>query len=146
MRWLIVVSAVAAIAALVGGGVSFARPAGSGSQRESASPAVVDAEVLGVSAARRSGGRRVVFVQLRTDERITAVVRVLRNGALVTRSRLFSIRPGRWVLSLPLSKEIAGGPARVAVWLKDRTGTVAVYRQPIRVPTRREDRAAMGRP
>jgi hypothetical protein len=145
MRWLIVVSAVAAIAVLVGG-VSFARAPGSGSQRLSASPAVVDAEVLGVSAVRRSGGRRVVFVQLRTDERITAVVRVLRNGALVTRSRLFSIRPGRWVLSLPLSKEIAGGPARVAVWLKDRTGTVAIYRQPIRVPTRREDRAAMDRP
>jgi hypothetical protein len=146
MRWLIVVSAVAAIAALVGGSVSFARPAGSGSQRVLGSPAVVDAEVLGVSTVRRSGGRRVVFVQLRTDERITAVVRVLRNGALVTRSRLFSIRPGRWVLSLPLSKEIAGGPARVAVWLKDRTGTVAIYRQPIRVPTGREDRAAVGRP
>lgn len=95
---------------------------------------VVDAEVLGVSVVRRANGARVVFTELRTDEVIRVEVRIIRYQTVVTRRIVRELRPGRWVVTLSLPAALARGRARAQVRLEDRTGAVAWYRQPIRVP------------
>ena len=95
---------------------------------------VVDAEVLGATAVRRSEGRRAVVVELVTDERISVTVRVIRYQTVLRRSRLFQLRPGRWAISVALPRETARGRARVVVRLEDRGGAVDVFRQPIVIP------------
>ena len=95
---------------------------------------VVDAEVLGAAAVRRSEGRRAVVVELVTDERISVTVRVIRYQTVLRRSRLFQLRPGRWAISVALPRETTRGRARVVVRLEDRGGTVDVFRQPIVIP------------
>jgi hypothetical protein len=94
----------------------------------------VDAEVLGVSVVPRSQGRRAVIVELRTDERITLELRVIRYQSVIARSKVFALRPGRWVIALPLAANVGVGRARALVRLADRAGHIARYRQPIRIP------------
>jgi hypothetical protein len=135
MRKLLLAGAAVALAGSVSSAAASAGgQAVSGGSKPVARVAVVDAEVLDAFVVRRSGGRRVVVVRLRTDEQISAVIRVIRKQSLLAESRVFEIRPGRWRLTLPLSPEITRGPARVIVRLEDRGGSVALYRPPIRVP------------
>jgi hypothetical protein len=96
----------------------------------------VDAEVLGVSVVPRSHGRRAVIAELRTDERITVSLRVIRYQSVLARSKVFRMGPGRWFISMPLSASVSAGRARVVVRLEDRAGHVAAYRQPIQIPGR----------
>jgi hypothetical protein len=99
--------------------------------------AAVDADVLGVSVVRRADKTRSVMVELRTDERITVRIQVLRGEAVIAHSRVFLIaRPDRWLVTYSLPARVDAGRARALVRLKDRAGNVAWYRQPIRIPTR----------
>jgi len=99
--------------------------------------AAVDAEVLGVSVVRRADQTRAVMVELRTDERITVQVRVLRHAVVIAHSRVFVIgRPDRWLVSYSLPRRVSAGPARALVRLADRKGNVALSLQPIRIPAR----------
>ena len=97
----------------------------------------VDAEVLGVSVVRRADQTRAVMVELRTDERVTVQVRVLRHAVVIAHSRVFVIgRPDRWLVSYSLPRRVSAGPARALVRLADRKGNVALSLQPIRIPAR----------
>jgi hypothetical protein len=96
--------------------------------------AEVDAEVLGVSVVPKAGGGRAVIVEFRTDERITISLRVIRYQSVIARTKLFKVRPGRWILTRALAADIGAGRARASVRLEDRAGHVAWYGQPIRIP------------
>lgn len=126
-----------AVLAVAAAGLALASPqafAGGGGASGSAS---VDAEVLGVSVVRRADQTRAVMVELRTDERITVQVRIFRRGDLIAHSRVFPIRrPDRWLVAYSLPARVSAGRATALVRLADRTGNVAWYRQPIRIPTR----------
>jgi hypothetical protein len=128
--------AVLAVAAAVAG-LALVSPqafAGGGGAQGSAA---VDAEVLGVSVVRRADRTRAVMVELRTDERITVQVRVLRRAVVIAHSRVFVIgRPDRWLVSYSLPRRVSAGRAHALVRLADREGNVARPVQPIRIPAR----------
>jgi hypothetical protein len=123
---------VLAIVAVVAATLAGSTPAGDA--RSPAGTGVVEAEVLRVVAVPKADGRRAVIVELRTDERITAVVRVIRYQTVAARSRLVPLRRGRWIFSVRLPRDLAAGRAGVAVRLTDRRGNVETFRRPIRVP------------
>ena len=81
---------------------TLAVSAPAGDARSPAGMDAVDAEMLRATAVPRSDGQRAVIVELRADERITAAARVIRYQTVVARSRLFRLRPGRWILYVPL--------------------------------------------
>ena len=120
------------MAAVVAATLAPSAPAGDA--RSPAGMDAVDAEMLRATAVPKSDGRRAVIVELRADERITAAARVIRYQTVVARSRLFRLRPGRWILYVPLPADLAPGRAGVAVRLTDRRGNTETFRQPIRVP------------
>jgi hypothetical protein len=125
MKVLVIVAVVAA---------TFAASTPAGDARSPTGTGVVDAEVLRVLAVAKADGRRAVIVELRTDERITAVVRVIRYQTVAARSRLVPLRPGRWIFSVRLPADLAAGRAGVAVRLTDRQGNAETFRRPVRVP------------
>ena len=95
---------------------------------------MVDAEVLGVSVVPRANGQRVAFTELLTDEVIRVEVRIIRYQTVVARKTVRRLGPGRWAITLSLPAALARGRARAQVRLEDLAGTVAWYRQPVRVP------------
>jgi hypothetical protein len=94
----------------------------------------VDAELLRVSVVPRADGTRAVLVELRTHERITVDLRVIRYQSVIARSRVFKVRTGTWLIAVPLAANVGVGRARALVRLQDRAGHIARYRQPIRIP------------
>jgi hypothetical protein len=129
-----VVRTVLAVAAAMAGLACAAPPAIAAGGVVNGSGAV-DAEVLGVHVVRHADGNRAVFVELRTDERITVRIRIFRRGDEIAHSRVFLInRPDRWLVAYSLPARVSPGRATALVRLVDRDAHVARYRQPIRIP------------
>jgi hypothetical protein len=128
-----VLASVAVVLALVSASpAASATPAGP--PRPIPLAAGVDAAVLRVTVVRRSDNRCAVMVELRAGERISVQLRVIRYQSVIARSKVYKLRPNRWLIAQSLPAGVSAGRARVSVRLADRAGHVASYGQPIRIP------------
>jgi hypothetical protein len=102
-------------------------PAGPGAGAEpggAASPAVVAADVIAASAGKSRLGRRVVRLELRLDEDVSATLTLLRRGTVLITKQFRRVREGERVLTLLVPRGTKRGKATLTFELKDGRGNV----------------------
>jgi hypothetical protein len=102
-------------------------PAGPGAGSEpggAASPAAVAADVIAASAGKSRLGRRVVRLELRLDEDVSATLTLLRRGTVLITKQFRRVREGERVLTLLVPRGTKRGKATLTFELKDGRGNV----------------------
>jgi sugar phosphate isomerase/epimerase len=77
---------------------------------------------------------RKLRVTIEADEEITAKLAVRRGRRVLARRKRAKLAAGRHVLTLPLPRAAAGGPARLHATFTTAAGTAHRTRLPVRVP------------
>ncbi|MXG89317.1 dioxygenase family protein [Nocardioides flavescens] len=95
--------------------------------------ALVRAELAGTTVAATGRGR-VLQVRLRTRERLTGRVRLVRHDDVLAHRRWGWLTKGAHTLRLRVPRDVAAGPARVVLTLADRDGNVRTVRRRVDVP------------
>jgi hypothetical protein len=89
-----------------------------------ASPAAVAADVIAASTGTSRLGKRVVRLELRLDEDVSAMLTLLRRGAVLNTKQFQRVREGERVLTLLVPRGTRRGKATLTFELKDGQGNV----------------------
>jgi protocatechuate 3,4-dioxygenase beta subunit len=96
----------------------------------------VDAAFLGVTVARRSGGRRSVKLKITPGERVAVAAKLRRHGHQFAH-RFGELGAGTYTVTIKLARSVAAGPARLILTLTDDAGNHRTIHRSLHVPRRR---------
>lgn len=95
----------------------------------------VDAGLSSTRFTRTKKGQRVLQIKLQTGETTAADAQLLRGGRRIVRRQAPQLSSGTRTLRLPVPRRTKGGPARIAVSLRDPSGNTRVLRKKVRIPS-----------
>lgn len=95
----------------------------------------VAAEVVSAQVVRRSGRRQVVVV-LDRDEKVAALVRLVRHDDVLASKRTRWLASGRSRVRMAVPRSVRAGKARVVVTVVDEAGNAKIVQRRVWVPKR----------
>jgi hypothetical protein len=116
-------NAVFALASAAGGQTG-GQPTTPGAGGGATPATAVAADVIGASAGRSKLGKRVVRLELRLDEDVSATLTLLRRGTVLITKRFQRVREGERVLTLLVPRGTRKGKATLTFELTDAQGNV----------------------
>jgi protocatechuate 3,4-dioxygenase beta subunit len=86
---------------------------------------------------RTRSGRRVLAVKVVAREKVSAGVRIVRQGRVLGHARGSGLRKGNHVLHVPVGRHVHAGPAKLRLTVEDAAGNAKHVVRELHVPRRR---------